>query len=70
MARLTTVESFSLQLDDFLELQKSGRPVEVLEEKLLSRLESPVRLLRWAIVQVDADRRKYRCEGAYLKSAS
>ncbi len=68
-APTATVESFRIVLGDFAGLPQEADPVQAVESALLAQLESPVRLLRWAIVQVDPDRRHYRCEGAYLKSS-
>jgi hypothetical protein len=59
------VESFSVRLDDYTDLINVEEPVQAIEERLLQRLESPVRLLRWAIVRVEAS--ACWCEGAYLK---
>lgn len=41
--------------------------VEFLESQILSRLENPERLLRWAIVRIEAN--QVTCEGAYLSRA-
>ena len=63
-----TVESFALRLEGWDELIKQAQPVERLEAELLSRLENPVRVLRWAVVKVECDtpESRFRCEGAYL----
>jgi len=63
-----TVESFTLSLEGWNELLKVGKPVETIEAELLSRLENPVRLLRWAVVKVEKDtpNSNFWCEGAYL----
>jgi hypothetical protein len=41
--------------------------MEVLETRLLEELDTPIRLLRWAIVRVEG--KHYWCEGAYLKQS-
>ena len=64
------MESFSLTCADWQGLLTHPSMVETLEAELLSRLENPVRLLRWAIVSVDLETQAYRCEGAYLKAAA
>lgn len=60
-----SVESFSLWLSGFDALLESNAPVQAIEALLLSQLEAPVRLLRWAIVQMDGT--CICCEGAYLR---
>ncbi len=64
-----TVESFSIQLESFQDVLVADELVQAIEELLLARLETPERLLRWAIVHVEKDSPKqpFRCEGAYLK---
>jgi hypothetical protein len=66
---LQTVESFQLCLDDLGEVLHAESPAKWLEAQLLSRLTNPVRLLRWAIVNVEEspEGRRFWCEGAYLK---
>lgn len=63
-----TVESFSLEFEGWSQLLKADDMVTPLEEMLRSRLESPERLLRWAVVRVEGN--CFRCEGAYLKATS
>jgi hypothetical protein len=61
----STVESFSLCLAEWDQLLTAPSPLSRLEFQLLSRLKSPIRLLRWAVVRVEKD--CFWCEGAYLK---
>lgn len=61
-----TVESFTLQLDNFSDVLQAEAPAKWLEAQLLVRLDSPVRLLRWAIVQIE-ENQSFWCEGAYLR---
>jgi hypothetical protein len=65
------VESFSIELTGFPQFLNSKNPPSDLETALLSRLENPVRLLRWAVVKIEADdpTGRFCCEGAYLKNA-
>jgi hypothetical protein len=63
--KAATVESFSRWLEGFGDVLAAENPVAAIEAQLLDRLDSPVRLLRWAIVQVEKDR--FLCEGAYLR---
>jgi hypothetical protein len=58
------VETFSLAFDDFQAFLSTGPDVARLEAELSRRLEGCHRLLRWAIVTVDAA--GFCCEGAYL----
>lgn len=62
----SAVEGFSLWLDGFDAILAASTPVAEIETMLLSRLEAPVRLLRWAIVKAEGSR--ILCEGAYLKT--
>jgi hypothetical protein len=63
-----TVESFHLQLEMYLRLLQAADPISTMEEALLLQLDRPIRLLRWAIVQVDGT--TCWCEGAYLKTTT
>jgi hypothetical protein len=65
-----TVESFSLCLEGFAQVLQAEQPIEWVETRLLAKLISPIRLLRWAIVKVETTPagQTYWCEGAYLKS--
>ncbi|WP_303673276.1 hypothetical protein [Vampirovibrio chlorellavorus] len=65
-----TVESFQIRLEGWSSLLQEAEPLAVLEERLLHQLETPARLLRWAVVRVDlADpMQPFWCEGAYLKN--
>jgi len=65
-----TVESFSLRLERFDEALQAKQPIEQIESQVLEKLDSPVRLLRWAIVKVERDEANapFWCEGAYLKT--
>jgi hypothetical protein len=64
---LSTVESFSLCLTEWDHLLTAPSPLSQLESQLLSQLEAPIRLLRWAVVKVENG--CFWCEGAYLKEA-
>jgi hypothetical protein len=68
-----TVESFSLSLKGLEHALHAPSPTRWLEAQLLSRLDRPIRLLRWAIVdvkqsqKVSASGQRFRCEGSYLR---
>ncbi len=67
---LPSVESFSIDLENFDSALHAEHPARWVEAQLLSRLKSPVRLLRWAIVNVITDddgQTHFSCEGAYLR---
>lgn len=71
-----TVESFSLSLSGLEQVLHAPSPSRLLEAQLLSRLDRPIRLLRWAIVHVeslssdDGATSRFHCEGAYLRRPS
>lgn len=60
-----SVESFSMSLSGWESVLNADKPADLLEEKIRTQLDAPVRLLRWAVVRVDGSR--FQCEGAYLK---
>ena len=67
-----TVESFSLSMEGLDQVLHASSPSRWLEAQLLSRLERPIRLLRWAIVHVErapdgVPSSRFHCEGAYLR---
>jgi hypothetical protein len=64
---MMTVEGFSLWLDGFDTILTAQEPVQEIEARLLSQLNTPTRLLRWAIVKVENNH--ILCEGAYLKNS-
>jgi hypothetical protein len=70
-----TVESFSVALDGLEAVLYAPSPSRWLEAQLLSRLDRPIRLLRWAIVHVERTSdgnptSRFHCEGAYLRRPS
>ena len=73
-----TVESFSLSLKGLDQALHAPSPTRWLEAQLLSRLDRPIRLLRWAIVDVERSQsdgsgsplQHFRCEGSYLRRPS
>lgn len=66
---MPVVESFNVCLEDWDGAINADHPVETVESALLAQLESPARLLRWAVVRVEEEgsARRFWCEGAYLK---
>jgi hypothetical protein len=67
---LPTVESFHVRLEGWQTMLQTAAPVETVENLILSQLETPRRLLRWAIVRIAEDEpgQPFWCEGAYLKN--
>jgi hypothetical protein len=67
---LPTVESFYVRLEGWQAMLQTAAPVETLEKMILSQLETPRRLLRWAIVRITENEpgQPFWCEGAYLKN--
>ncbi|WP_373532116.1 hypothetical protein [Vampirovibrio sp.] len=67
---LPTVESFQVRLEGWQAMLQTEAPVETVERLILSQLEAPRRLLRWAIVRIAEEEpgQPFWCEGAYLKN--
>lgn len=67
---LPTVESFTVRLEGWQSVLKTDAPVQTAERMILAQLESPRRLLRWAVVRIAEDEpgQPFWCEGAYLKN--
>lgn len=67
---LPRVESFTVRLEGWQAVLKTEAPVQTAERMILEQLESPRRLLRWAVVRIAEDEpgQPFWCEGAYLKN--